>query len=1080
MPSKFDFISPDILLREVDESQVPNEVTDDGALIIGQSIAGPAMKPVKIKNLNELYEVFGRPQSGKSNATDIWRDGNTKLPTYGLYAAQAWLASETSPVTFVRLLGEDQASSKQGGSYVKAGWTLDHAASTTIASNKLAYGLFVAPSASTGAANGTLAAIIYTSGAALALSGTIAGTTSTTTASAGVMINSDSTSGQPNTFKLEVHTGPATSESFTFHLNDNIQDGFIRNVLNCNPQKLTSTNQAATEKYFLGESHETNVKEIVTDTSSSAGKQVGVLLPLASGSAYWADQRREATAAKAGWFINRNPNPTSGYASYDLLNADKLFRLISLHDGEWFQRNYAAVIQDLKLGTVTSPDSTFTVGIQNLESGLIEETFTGCNLNENSEDFIGRRIGTQFQTWDQTNDKYILKGDYPNVSDYVYVEMSDAWKAGLSDTFALPFGFYGPARPVGFTLKRESTGPQLHGDGTNAGVKSTATITYTAGMQNGDKLTITHPALGDFVVNFVNDAGGSTETAFTSQTANVNQQSDATNSTLTATRVIVLLNKIPGYSAVTGGAGVVTFTADETGPYWTVTYGTEVDGSSVQALPTPTAGTDTDDTVHAFVDDSKSSSLAIGHTAANAFINTHLSNVTSSYKFPTFRLTETGTKNGGNYRKEDYFGVRHARDNDANTSAIFEGKDYKDIVRALPASLDIFASNGTSTETAFVFSLDEIIEDTSGKYYYSSGSHAAQTAVTSNSGSKNLLETQKVKQFRAPFFGGFDGVDITLVDPFSSAIALSGKNETSSYAYYSVNKVIDLVSDSEIVQYDVVSIPGLTNTALQRELIENTGDRGDALAIVDFDGGYLAAHENSGTQVLPTVSGVISDANTADYNSSYAATYYPPVRLGGLDSGLVVPSSVAGIGVLAQSDAASGAPWFAPAGFNRGGIRRLGGNNGPRVAQATENLNKADRDDLYQVNINPIANFPGEGTVVFGQKTLQQTPSALDRINVRRLMIYLKSRVGAVARTVLFDQNVRATWNRFKASAEPILADAKSRFGVSEYKLVLDETTTTPDYQDRNIMYAKVFIKPAKAIEFIAIDFSITRSGIEF
>ena len=1077
MPSKFDFISPDILLREVDESQVPNEVTDDGALIIGQSIAGPAMKPVKIKNLNELYEVFGRPQSGKSNATDIWRDGNTKLPTYGLYAAQAWLASETSPVTFVRLLGEDQASSKQGGSYVKAGWTLDHAVSTTVASNKLAYGLFVAPSASTGAVSGTLAAIIYTSGAALALSGTIAGTTSTTTASAGVMINSDSTSGQPNTFKLEVHTGPATSESFTFHLNDNVQDGFIRNVLNCNPQKLTSTNQAATEKYFLGESHETNIKEIVTDTSSSAGKQVGVLLPLASGSAYWADQRREATAAKAGWFINRNPNPTSGYASYDLLNADKLFRLISLHDGEWFQRNYAVVIQDLKLGTVTSPDSSFTVGIQNLESGLIDEVFTGCTLNENSEDFIGRRIGTQFQTWDQTNDKYILKGDYPNVSDYVYVEMSDAWKAGLSDTFALPFGFYGPARPVGFTLKRESDGPQTYGDA--SGTKATNVIADPSSPTGHTKaLTITIGGVLKLTVSF--DTGvayNATPTLVgTTHTLGV----DGTPSTTQIYASLAhLINQLDNVSAVADGATSVTITADlaETTTYNIVVAGNYItDG---HASSTATAGAGSNST-NAFVANSKVSDLALGHTSGDAFVQMELSEVSASYKFPTFRLTETGTKNGGNYRKEDYFGVRHSRDNDTDTQSIYAGKDYKDIVRALPGGLDIFASNGTSTETAFVFSLDEIIEDTNGKYYYSSGSHAAKTAVTSNSGSQNLLETQKVRQFRAPFFGGFDGVDITLVDPFSSAIALSGKNETSSYAYYSVNKVIDLVSDSEIVQYDVVSIPGLTNTALQRELIENTGDRGDALAIVDFDGGYLAAHENSGTQVLPTVSGVISDANTADYNSSYAATYYPPVRLGGLDSGLVVPSSVAGIGVLAQSDAASGAPWFAPAGFNRGGIRRLGGNNGPRVAQATENLNKADRDDLYQVNINPIANFPGEGTVVFGQKTLQQTPSALDRINVRRLMIYLKSRVGAVARTVLFDQNVRATWNRFKASAEPILADAKSRFGVSEYKLVLDETTTTPDYQDRNIMYAKVFIKPAKAIEFIAIDFSITRSGIEF
>ena len=89
MPSKFDFISPDILLREVDQSQVPVETTDDGVLIIGQSIAGPAMKPVKVNNLDELITIFGNPQSGKSNVKDIWRDGNVKLPTYGLYAARS-------------------------------------------------------------------------------------------------------------------------------------------------------------------------------------------------------------------------------------------------------------------------------------------------------------------------------------------------------------------------------------------------------------------------------------------------------------------------------------------------------------------------------------------------------------------------------------------------------------------------------------------------------------------------------------------------------------------------------------------------------------------------------------------------------------------------------------------------------------------------------------------------------------------------------------------------------------------------------------------------------------------------------
>jgi len=220
-------------------------------------------------------------------------------------------------------------------------------------------------------------------------------------------------------------------------------------------------------------------------------------------------------------------------------------------------------------------------------------------------------------------------------------------------------------------------------------------------------------------------------------------------------------------------------------------------------------------------------------------------------------------------------------------------------------------------------------------------------------------------------------------------------------------------------------------------------------------------------------------------NTSYAATYYPRVRMRDTLSGngdiFVAPASVAALGALAFSDANSEGPWFAPAGFNRGGISILGGNDGPRVTGTWKNLPKADRDELYELNINPIARFPAVGEIViFGQKTLQQTPSALDRINVRRLMIYLKKRVGAIADTILFDQNVQATWSRFKSSADLILADVQARFGITEYKLVLDETTTTPDLVDQNIMYAKIFIKPARAIEFIAIDFVITRSGVQF
>ena len=178
------------------------------------------------------------------------------------------------------------------------------------------------------------------------------------------------------------------------------------------------------------------------------------------------------------------------------------------------------------------------------------------------------------------------------------------------------------------------------------------------------------------------------------------------------------------------------------------------------------------------------------------------------------------------------------------------------------------------------------------------------------------------------------------------------------------------------------------------------------------------------------------------------------------------------------SSAANSELWFAPAGFTRGGL--TGGAGGLPVSQVRMRLNSKQRDKLYEANINPIAQFPSEGIVVFGQKTLQVTPSALDRINVRRLMIFLKKEISRMASTVLFDQNVQVTWSRFLSEAEPFLGSVKTRFGLSEYKIVLDETTTTPELVDRNIVYAKVFLKPARSIEFIAIDFVITNTGASF
>jgi phage tail sheath protein FI len=186
---------------------------------------------------------------------------------------------------------------------------------------------------------------------------------------------------------------------------------------------------------------------------------------------------------------------------------------------------------------------------------------------------------------------------------------------------------------------------------------------------------------------------------------------------------------------------------------------------------------------------------------------------------------------------------------------------------------------------------------------------------------------------------------------------------------------------------------------------------------------------------------------------------------------------VAALGALSHTDKIA-APWYAPAGFLRGGLSE--GKAGIPVLDTSRRLSADDRDDLYAANINPIAKFPAEGIVVFGQKTLQQTTSALDRINVRRLLIYLKREISFIASRLLFAPNTRDTWTRFTQQATPVLDSVKSQFGIEDFRLILDETTTTPDMVDRNIIYAKLIVKPTRSAEFFAIDFVVTNSGASF
>ncbi len=441
-----------------------------------------------------------------------------------------------------------------------------------------------------------------------------------------------------------------------------------------------------------------------------------------------------------------------------------------------------------------------------------------------------------------------------------------------------------------------------------------------------------------------------------------------------------------------------------------------------------------------------------------------------------------------------YFGIDTTRSGSSNTA--FDRSNI-DLAYPLPKDFANTFSPDGSTKFGYAFTLDDVSGSSVGtdaakaaydRFYYVSGSRATGDSITAASGTYTAVldafEDVGGARFTLPLFGGFDGLDITEKEPFNHLRKLgSSATEKTSYAYYSVKKGIDMVSDPEFVEMNLAAAPGITNENLTGHLIEVCEERGDALAIIDPKGGYRPNTEDTTSEqsrVSTTAAKDVTDNMKArNLNSSYGAAYFPWVQIRDTIQGniLYVPPSVVGLGVLGASEAKS-AVWFAPAGFNRGGLNE--GAAGVSVVGVRHKLTSGERDRLYENNINPIASFPAEGLVVFGQKTLQVTPSALDRINVRRLLIFVKKGMSRISATTLFEQNIEATWQDFKARADSFLGSVKAGLGLEAYRVVLDSSTTTPDLVDRNVLYAKIFLKPARSIEFIALDFVITSAGASF
>ena len=383
----------------------------------------------------------------------------------------------------------------------------------------------------------------------------------------------------------------------------------------------------------------------------------------------------------------------------------------------------------------------------------------------------------------------------------------------------------------------------------------------------------------------------------------------------------------------------------------------------------------------------------------------------------------------------------------------YYGWNFRDTEGTNPSYLGPIPTNAPSVGSEF--SLEDLFEVPSG----SSLQFSASISLDNDS----LI----YRRFTVPFQGGFDGLnparDINMggdiVATNSQGFNLSTSVAAGSKAY---KKALNAISNQDQFDFNLLVLPGVIydfHSYVANEALNLCEDRGDCFYIMDTVG--LNA-------TLATATG-----KAGEIDSNYAATYYPWLRVIDVNTNklLWVPPSVILPEIYAYNDNVA-AEWFAPAGLNRGGIASAVG--------VKVRLPQASRDTLYEGKVNPIAQFPGQGICVWGQKTLQRRPSALDRVNVRRLLIAVKKYIASVSRYLVFEQNVEATRNRFLNIVNPYLASVQERSGLFAFRVVMDETNNTPDIIDRNILYGQLYLQPTRTAEFIILDFNVLPTGATF
>lgn len=1070
------FRSPGFFEREIDASQRQTDIVGIPAGVVGTAEKGPAFIPVTVGSTADFINKFGDLDSER----------------FGPYAVEAFLASRTA-LTYVRTLGAganstaaDIQNTETYGIVKNAGFILSGTKSTWVdgnprgtsdgavqfltakhyisASTDFSYPVFQDNPSFDLSSDGTahlVRGVIFTATGSrvqvLSMNDTYQNNASdvatprTAEELFKVVVSSSAGSDFTSKFRKEVRAGFYPSDDGTGTDGDGVSirtasldpthQNYIANVLNTDPHRF------AEEKHLL-------YLDFAVEKELASVSQAANTIAILSGSHKYLTGSKGYLSGEEGKALNvfgrydtRYRTPASpavisqpyGGKEYEL------FHFEALSDGAYANDKVKVTIANLRASTNENyPYPTFEVQVRRFDdsdlSQEILESYPGCTLDCDADTFVGKRVGDykaryNFDTTNASEKRIIVTGRYANISNFIRVVVRDEIYNKTIPKNACPFGFKGiPVLKTSDAMTDDRARPLKAGSVTlGADATSLPRLTGSIDTHNGLTGSILPPLPLRYKVT-----RGQTKDGWFSGFPGPNEKVDAR------------LN-------------------------WGVKYERVPEtGSMSNSIQNPNASSVANPLIAAY---GKFQGLA----EVGALLTGSGADHQNANKFSLSKVALAGTGSAGDATNLLEFVTGSAKQHLLEAAyirnAIPDSKDYTVM------DPDI-ANYGRVT-------LATLIQSASVKF----NRFTAYTA------------------FNVPLFGGFDGLNILDKDMHymndrasstegsspgqigkaSSEFVVTAENsglvknvagtgrENNHIASY--REAIKIITDPMATRINILAVPGIRDSFVTDHAAEKTKEYSMAIYLMDIPSFsesetrlFLTEDRTapaSSSLAFPDVRETAEQFESRVFDNNYTAAYFPDVYITDSKTGskVRVPASVSVLGALAFNDSVA-YPWFAPAGFNRGGL--------DSVTNTDVRLTAADRDTLYDARVNPIANFADGSFVIFGQKTCQLAQSALDRVNVRRMLLELKRQVVQVADKILFEPNTPATRARFINSVTPLLATIQAQQGIESFKVVMDDTNNSQEDVENNRLNGRIVVVPTRAIEFIAIDFVITNSGVDF